>query len=389
VPQTPTLADVVGVLDRFFDPRWAESWDAVGLVCGDPDQPVRRVLFAVDPVEAVVDEALGWGADLVVTHHPLYLRGTASVAATTPKGRVVHRLLRAGSALHVAHTNADVADPGVNDALAVAVGMRDLTPLAPAPTAPLDKIVTFVPHADAERLLDALADAGAGAIGDYDRCAFTAEGTGTFRPGAGANPAIGRRGEVERVAETRLEMVLPRARRDAVVRALRQTHPYEEPAFDLIELAAAPSSRGLGRIGTLPAPEPLRAFVRRVADGLPATPAGIRAAGDPERMVRRVAVVGGAGDSMLDAVRRAGVDAFVTADLRHHPASEALGDDRPALIDAGHWASEWPWLRDAASRLTAVLAESGTTVETRVSGLVTDPWTLHVTPSDPSPGSTP
>src|SRR4051794_26978872 len=190
----PTLGDVVTAFDALYDPRWAEPWDAVGLVCGDPDARVRRVLFAVDPVDATVEEAVRGGFDLLVTHHPLYLRGTSTVAATTPKGRLVHRLITGGVGLHVAHTNADVADPGVSDALATAIGLGGLIPLDPRPADPMDKLVVFVPRPDAERLVDALSAAGAGAIGNYSRVAFVGDGTGTFRPGEGARPAVGRVG---------------------------------------------------------------------------------------------------------------------------------------------------------------------------------------------------
>src|SRR3954447_6237173 len=185
------LADVLAVLDRLYDPAWAESWDAVGLVCGDPDADVRRVLFAVAPVRRVAHGAVERGADLLLTHHPLFLKPVHGVAATTPKGRLVHHLITNNVALHVAHTNADVADPGVSDALADAIGLSRLAPIAPGPAEPLDKVVTFVPHADAEKVLDALAAAGAGAIGDYTRCAWTTEGNGTFRPEKGAQPTIG------------------------------------------------------------------------------------------------------------------------------------------------------------------------------------------------------
>jgi dinuclear metal center YbgI/SA1388 family protein len=262
-----TLTDVIDVLEAAYPPARAESWDAVGLVCGDPAQPVGRVLFAVDPVAVVADEALEWGADLIVTHHPLYLRGTTSVAATTPKGRLIHRLIKNDVALFTAHTNADVADPGVSDALARAVGLvGDLTPLRPLP--------------------------------DDPRC-------------------------------------------------------------------------GLGRVGHLPEATTLGEFAARAAAGLPATSWGIRVAGDPSRPVSRVAVSGGAGDSLLGTARAAGVDVFLTADLRHHPASEFVEEDGPALIDAAHWATEWPWLDAAAS----ILAASGVNVETRVSATVTDAWT--------------
>ncbi|WNB84512.1 Nif3-like dinuclear metal center hexameric protein [Cellulomonas sp. ATA003] len=197
------------MLERRYPPRTAESWDAVGLVAGDPAQPVRRVLLAVDPTAAVVDEAIAWGADLLVTHHPLLLRPVHSVAATTFKGAMVHRLTRAGVALHVAHTNADAADGGVAHALAEAVGLVDLEPLVALPGEPVDKHVVFVPEPQAEAVLDAMADAGAGRIGNYSRAAWLASGTGTFLPGPGAQPAIGAPGVVEHVAETRVEMVAP------------------------------------------------------------------------------------------------------------------------------------------------------------------------------------
>jgi dinuclear metal center YbgI/SA1388 family protein len=380
---TRTLADVVAALEERFDPAWAEPWDAVGLVCGDPAAAVTRVHFAIDPVPAVVEEAVAAGAQLLVTHHPLFLGGTTSVAATTAKGRVVHRLVAAGCALYVAHTNADVADPGVSDALARTLGLTGLAPLAPHTADPHDKLVTFVPAADVDRILDALAAAGAGGIGDYERCAFLVDGTGTFRAGPGTNPTVGRPGEVTRAAETRVEMVLPRHRRAAVVRALLEAHPYEEPAWDLLELAAPAGSRGLGRVGDLAEPTTLAGLARLVADVLPATAWGVRAAGDPDRPVGRVAVCGGSGGDLAAAAAAAGADVLVTSDLKHHATSEAVQDDVVALVDAAHWATEWPWLDDAARGLVeATAAGSTATVDVSVSSIVTDPWTVHAKQKD-------
>ncbi|MEU8395929.1 Nif3-like dinuclear metal center hexameric protein [Nonomuraea sp. NPDC048892] len=262
-----TLTNVIEVLEAAYPPGRAESWDAVGLVSGDPAQEVRRVLLAVDPVAAVAEEALDWGADLIVTHHPLYLRGTTTVAATTPKGRLIRTLIKNDVALYTAHTNADVANPGVSDALARAVGLvGDLVPLKPFPDDPW---------------------------------------------------------------------------------------------------------RGLGRIGEVAEGMTLGEFAAQAAKGLPRTFAGLRVAGEPSRPVARVAVSGGAGDSLLATAAAAGVDVFLTADLRHHPASEFVESGGPALIDAAHWATEWPWLDSAAS----ILHASGVTVETRVSATVTDAWT--------------
>ena len=277
----PSLAEVVGLLEAAYDPRWAEPWDAVGLVCGDPQAPVGRVLFAMDPVAAVIDEALDWGADLLVTHHPLLLKPVHGVAADTFKGRSVHRLITGGCALFTAHTNADSANPGVSDALAAALGLTVTGPILPKP---------------------------------------------------GHDPAAG---------------------------------------------------LGLGRYGTLPETMSLRAFADLVAAALPATTAGVRVSGDLDAPVRLVALCGGACDDrdVLAAVRAAGADVYLTADLRHHPVSEAReAGPATALVDVSHWASEWPWLGAAAERLaadaSARLADRDT-VETRVSTTVTDPWTLH------------
>ncbi|MDT7569860.1 MAG: hypothetical protein QOE05_34, partial [Actinomycetota bacterium] len=359
------LGDVVAALDELYPPAWAESWDAVGLVVGDPDADVRRVLFAIDPVAPVVAEAAERGVDLLVTHHPLYLRGTTSVAATDPKGRAVHRLVTGGCGLFVAHTNADVASPGVSDALADTLGLVDTRPLSPLATDPLDKLVVFVPVADADRVLDAVAAEGAGAIGDYERCAWRTTGEGTFRPLPGASPTVGAVGEVANVDEARIEVVLPRGRRAAVVRALLSAHPYEEPAYDVLELATLVGPRGLGRVGRLREPLTLAELSKHTAAALPATTWGVRAAGDPLQVVETLAVCGGSGDDLLAAAAGA-ADAYLTADLRHHPASEA--PEGLALLDAAHWATEWPWLPRAAKQLA-----EATGVDTAVSSIVTDP----------------
>jgi len=277
VTSHPTVAAATALLDRRYPPGTAEEWDAVGLVCGRLEWSARRVLFAVDPTPEVVAEAIGTGVNLLVTHHPLFLRGVHEVAAVSWKGRVVHDLIEHQIALFCAHTNADVAPGGVNDALALALGLTDIAPLL-----------------------------------------MTSAGS------------------------------------------------------------ASDDAAGLGRIGTLPAPQSLAQFAERVRSALPATQAGIRVAGDLSRQVERIAVCGGAGDSLLDRVHEVGAEVFVTADLRHHLAGESMIDGGPALVDPGHWASEWPWLPVAAQRLADDAAVAGTTVEVAVSSLVTDPWSGHL-----------
>ena len=378
--QTPTLGQVVALLDARYDPRTADSWDHVGLVCGDPAEPVEAVMFAVDPVAAVVDEAIADDVQLLVTHHPLFLSGVHGVPVDDFKGRVVHRLIRAGIGLLAAHTNADNARPGVSDAIATALGLAEvaaLEPLAAEPD-PHDTFVVFVPESDTERLVDAMAAAGAGQIGNYERAAFSAPGTGTFRPLAGARPAIGAVGRIESVAESMVAMIAPRSHRAVVLAALRGAHPYEEPAFDMIELVDVPSGRGGGRIGELADPMPLAQFAELVAATLPSTAHGVRVAGDPRREVRRIAICGGSGDSMLSLATSAGADAYLTSDLRHHRASEHLESGGCALVDVAHWAAEWMWLPQAARLLEQDAGAAGLAVRTTVSTTVTDPWTFHV-----------
>lgn len=373
------LRDVIALLESWYDPAWAADWDAVGLVCGDPDQPVAKILLAVDPAPAVVAEARTWGADLVVVHHPLLLTPVHSVAATSPKGRVLHELVGQGTALFTAHTNADVPADGVNESLARALGLVDLEVVVDEGREAFEKVVTFVPVADAERVRAAMTTAGAGVLGDYDSFTFTTSGEGRFRPLDGATPALGRVGEHEVVEEVRIESILRRSQRPAVLEALLAAHPYEEPAYDVVAMLndIGPATRGHGRIGRLAAPTTLSGFADQVAAALPATAHGVRVAGDPDRRVERVVVASGAGDFMLETVLGLDVDVYLTSDLRHHRAAEFLDHERAALVDVAHWAAEWTWLPVVARKLAEALTARDATVETRVSSVVTDPWTFR------------
>ena len=371
----PTLADVIDLLERAYPPRLAESWDRVGLVAGDPRAEVGRVVVAVDATDAVVDHALAEGADLLLVHHPPLLRGVHSVAADTPKGRLLHRLIAGGCALYAAHTNADSARPGVNDALAEVLGLVPGRPLVPSGDGTVDRWVVTVPDDDVDDVLHAVFAAGAGRMSGYTECSFSVGGTGRFRPGDGTDPTIGRVGEPERVSETRVEFVAPPELRSAVRRALVAAHPYEVPAMDVLVNHAGPGpgpeDTGLGRLCDLPEPTTLAEFTALVADRLPRTVWGVRAAGDPDAEIRRVALCGGAGDSLLGAARAAGADVYLTGDLRHHVVDEHLREGGPMLVDAAHWALEFPWCAQAAAVL-----EEGTGVVATVCPERTDPWTV-------------
>ena len=268
-----SVADVQLAVESLWPAATAEEWDAVGLVAGDPADAVRRILLAVDAVEATAAQTVELGADLLLVHHPLLLRGATSVAAVNPAGRVITRLVRERIALLAAHTNADAVDRGTSGELAAMLGLVEAAPIV-----------------------------------------------------------------VNRI----------------------------DP------------QKGLGRVGELPAPIPLRELVQRVAALVPAVAGGLRAAGDPDEPVRRVAICGGAGDSLLREPAVAGADVYITSDLRHHPASDArerhAAGEGPALIDVSHWASESLWLRPAAEQLRQALPG----VEVVVSEIRTDPWDFAV-----------
>jgi dinuclear metal center YbgI/SA1388 family protein len=372
---TIRLGAVIEALDAAYPPGLAQSWDSVGLVCGDPDDALSSVTISVDATAAVVDTVPDGG--LLLAHHPLLLRGVDTVAADTPKGALIHRLIRSGRSLFTAHTNADSASPGVSDALADALGLTVEAVLEPTPAhQELDKWVIFVPPENADALRAAIFAAGAGQIGDYSHCGWSVTGTGQFLPEDGATPAIGNVGAVERVVEDRIEVVASIRVRHQVLAAMRAAHPYEEPAFDVVALEPLPSDVGLGRIGSLPHPEPLSAFVSRVEAALPSTSWGIRAAGYSDATVSRVAVCGGAGDSLLGAAAAADVQAYVTADLRHHPADEHRRASDVALIDVAHWASEFPWCEQAADVLRSAF---GAALSVDVCRIRTDPWNIDNT----------
>ena len=367
------LADVIDVLDAAYPPGLAQEWDSVGLVCGDPDETVDSITISVDATAAVVAEVPDRG--LLLAHHPLLLRGVDTVAASTAKGALLHQMIRTGRALFTAHTNADAASPGVSDALAEALELEVDEVLAPLPAGrDLDKWVVYVPAENADAVREAIFAAGGGHIGDYSHCSWSVAGTGQFLPHDGASPVIGSVGTVERVPEERVEVIAPARLRGHALAAMRAAHPYEEPAFDIFALAPVPGNVGLGRVGSLPTPEPLSAFVSRVSDALPTTSWGVRAAGEADATVLRVAVCGGAGDSLLDVVAGADVHAYVTADLRHHPADEHRRASDVALVDVAHWASEFPWCTQAAELLREHFGES---LPVRVSAVRTDPWNVE------------
>lgn len=343
---TLTVADVAGRLAARTHPERAASWDAVGLQVGDPGAAVRSVAVVHEVTEAVTVRLLSDPVDLVVSYHPLLFRPVARmVPDRSPSGRAV-RLLTAGVAVVVTHSDFDAMAGGMSDAMAEALDLTDVTGFAPVVPAEQAKIVTFAPSEAVGPLIDAMAAAGAGRIGDYERCAFTVHGVGRFVAGGATSPVVGAAGTANEEPEARIEMVAPQSRVDAVITALVGAHPYEEPAFDIYP--AKSNQLAGGRIG---------AFGGSWTDlvDLVTTrfrPDGLRLSGLDGGQPRRVAVSPGAGESRIDPAVAARCDVLVSGDISHHSMVEA-NDRGLAIIDPGHAASERPGM----ARLLALVEQ--------------------------------
>lgn len=332
-----TVADILAAVDRMAPFRLAADWDNVGLLLGERERPVRRVLVALNVSEPVCQEADRIKADAILAHHPLLRKGITRLTSETRSGRLALACLASRRAVIAAHTNLDFAAGGLCDILGEAVGLEDLVPLEASPGPDRSKIVVFVP-ADALDVVRAAAfAAGAGHIGNYTECGFAVEGQGTFLPGAGARPAVGRVGRPSAVREHRLEVVVDARRAGAVTAAIARAHPYEEPAIDVYPLLPALLAAGLARVGRFKRP-------RRLANLVAATKkvlhlARIPVVGRPDGLIERVAVSTGGGNSLGEAVAAAGCQAYLTGELKYHEG-EDLAAAGVAVILGGHYRTE-------------------------------------------------
>lgn len=328
---------IVEFMERLAPIHMAEKWDNVGLQLGDPLAKVSRILVAVDPVEEVVREAVEKRADMIITHHPFFFDTVKTLRQDTATGRIAALLIKNGISLYCAHTNLDNAPEGINQHLAELLDLRELMTLEPLDGCGYHKIVVFVPAGHEDRVAQAMSEAGTGRIGNYSHCSFRAKGVGTFMPGDNTDPFIGQRGELERVEEYRVETIVPSELTGRVVREMLAAHPYEEAAYDIYSLQNGRSDIGAGRVGLLPQAVSLGTFVQRVKKVLDLTQ--VRCLGSNDMMVRRIAVCGGSGASLIDMAAAMGADVFLTGDIKHHDALKSRGLGL-ALIDAGHYGTE-------------------------------------------------
>jgi dinuclear metal center YbgI/SA1388 family protein len=353
-----TVKQISALVEELAPPALALPGDPVGLQLGDPHAEVKKALVALELDEAVLEEAASSGAGLVLTHHPLLFDPLKSLDESLPHGALVAAAVRRNIAVYSAHTNLDISPRGVNHLLAERIGLagEGRRPLKVTGHDRLLKLAVFVPAGHEEQMLSALAAAGAGWIGNYSHCSFQVSGTGTFLPLEGTSPYIGRQGRLERVEEKRVEMILPASRREAVVRALLEAHPYEEPAYDLYPLELEGEPYGLGLIGTLDTPCTLKEMAERCRKELGVK--AVRCWAPPRRRFRRVALCGGSGGSLIEEAAAQGAELFISGDFRYHDLKKAQAHGL-ALVDAGHGGTEHPVVGYLAEYLSSRLQEAG------------------------------
>lgn len=336
---TTTIRDIISIISSRFPEKTAEEWDNPGLQIGRLDAPVDRVLVALELTSSIVEEAIRTQAQLIVTHHPFIFRPLKALNDKSPEGRMLLDLAENRIGLYAAHTNLDAAPGAIAQKLADDLGLTERNGFLPHKPYQAFKLVVFVPRADAENLAVALHQAGAGSVGNYSNVSFRCDGIGAFTCGCDAKPAIGTPGSREQVEECRLEMVVPEQLLGQVTRALRQNHPYEEPAFDIFKLESDVTGLtdvyAFGIQGKLPHPMPLRNFAEHLKQLW--NICAIRAAGNPDKLISRVAFVNGSGAKFLTKCRN--IDAYITGDCGHHDFDNAIRQNI-ALIDAGHYDTE-------------------------------------------------
>jgi dinuclear metal center YbgI/SA1388 family protein len=372
-PNYATIRQVTAALEEMAPLTLAESWDKVGLQVGDPNRLARKVMLSLDSNdEGVIDEAIRIGADLIIAHHAMIFKAVQTIRTDTPYGRKLQKLLANQIGVYVAHTNLDIAEGGINDILASRLHLQNVEVLSRVHNTRLKKLVVFVPETHHEQVRMAVCNAGAGWIGNYSHCTFNTPGIGTFMPQEGTNPYIGEQGKLEQVPEIRLETIVTDRNQDEVIAAMLKAHPYEEVAYDLYPLEIMGRELGVGRVGDLVEEMTLKQFAEfcKQQFGVPC----LRVVGPHDRIVSRVAVLGGSGEGYWPDALKKGADVFVTGDIRYHYAQDALAEGL-CLVDPGH-NTEKVCLPALQAYLQAKMNDYGFDTEIVVSETNTEPFSF-------------
>lgn len=330
------IKEVIRFLEQKFPLHWQEDFDNCGVQCGDREREITGIVVCFDMSEAVIDEAITKGANMVISHHPIiYKSGVKKIEPIDRIGKILCKALENKILLYSMHTNIDSGKEGGNVLFAQKLELQKLSVLAPKENQ-FYKLVVFVPSENSVMLKEALFKAGAGNIGNYSHCSYSCDGIGSFKPLYGANPHIGLHNRIERVEEERIEMIFPKVKKHQIIEALYQQHPYEEPAFDIVALENVNREIGSGRIGFLPKPMLTKDFILYVKAKLKIE--SVKFSGNINAEISKVAVCGGGGASFVTNALAAGADAFITGDLKYHDFF--ISENKMLLMDIGHFEGE-------------------------------------------------
>jgi len=371
------VKEIIDIVEEFAPSTACADWDNVGLQVGKKDDEVNGILLTLDVTQEVIRESSERGANLIICHHPITLGKIRSIDVDDFEGGRLWAAANSNINVIVAHTNLDACPGGVSDVLAERIELKEIEILFDRKAPARFKLVCFVPPANLEEVANAIVKAGGGMIGEYTHCTFRVRGTGTFKPGRTSKPSIGAGGKVNEVEEFRLETLVPSEHLPNVIAAMIEAHPYEAVAYDVYGLEDAPaaagesSSFGLGRIGNLRRPRLLSECLRIWRGKLGFSDAKV--SGDLSRTIERVAVCGGSGGGMIAIAAERGADVLLTGDVKYHDAQLAdfLG---LAVVDAGHYATEYPVVPKLASLIGQKLKDKAEAVKVMVSEVDTNPW---------------
>ncbi|MFQ5646050.1 MAG: Nif3-like dinuclear metal center hexameric protein [bacterium] len=367
------MVNVLTLLESLAPPWLACEWDNSGLQVGNPRATVNHILLALTPEEKVVAEAISIKADLIITHHPLFFSPIKSLTTDNPTARIARQLISSDINLYCAHTNLDASDQGVSQILAERVGLENLSVLDPGFEREY-KLVVFVPEEQAGKIIKVMEEHGGKPVGNYTSCTFRSPGTGTYRPGKGARPYKGVEGELSQVPEVRLETLVAEAEKNRLINAIIKVHPYEEAALDVYPLKPVKTGYGFGRLGDLSRPVTLAEWGKEIKEKLDLP--GLRMVGNPESLIKRVAVVGGSGGDYIKSALARGAEALITGDVRYHQALEARASNL-AVLDIGHFASESMTMNFLFSYLKERLENIGSSIEISLSRESRGPFNFY------------
>ncbi|MGB8227313.1 MAG: Nif3-like dinuclear metal center hexameric protein [Sedimentisphaerales bacterium] len=340
------VKDIIGEIEKIAPPKLAQSWDNTGLLIGDVNSTVKKILLTIDITQDVIKEAKQAGCNFIISYHPVIWDGLKTILKDSP----VYELVNSGITVYSIHTALDAVAGGVNDGLAEIIGIKNPQPIGDFVQGGQNnyKLVVFVPANALEKVADAVFKAGAGWIGNYSHCSFRSAGEGTFLPLEGAKPAIGKKGRLEKVEEIRFESIVPAEKVADVVKAMRNAHPYEMPAFDVIKLYDFEDKIGLGRIGFLEKPVQFSAILKKIKAATGAKVAGI--VGNKNRIIKKAAVCAGSCGKLIMSVLSEKCDLYLTGEIKHHQAIAAQ-EAGVTVICLSHTVSERFILKKVAKEL--------------------------------------